>query len=196
MLKFEIENLDSVDEGFRDLYEENDGVFRLKVEGIDPADELKNALKKERESSKEAANKLRELEKLKADAENKALEEQGKYKELSERERQERLDTQQKLDELTRRIAEGKRDTLVRDLASTMTNDTTEQKIISRFALDYISIEGDEATFSKDIKEIESELSQFVSNKSNGSNDGGNNQGGGANKPMSFKERQKALVAE
>ena len=196
MLKFEVENLDSVDEGLRDLYEENNGVYRLKVEGIDPADELKNALKKERENSKDAAAKLKELELLKEGAEKLALEEQGKYKELSERERKEKLDTQAKLDELTRKIAESKRDALVRDLASSMTSDATEQKIISRFALDYINIEGDEATFSKDTQEIESELSQFVFNKSSGSNDGGNNGNGGNNKPLSFKERQAALNAQ
>ena len=196
MLKFEVENLDSVDEGLRDLYEENNGVFRLKVEGIDPADELKNALKKERESSKEAAAKLKELEAMKAETERQVLEEQGKYKELSERERKEKLETQSRLEELTRKIADGKRNAMVRDLASSMTSDATEQKIISRFALDYVKIEGDEATFSKDIKEIESELSQFVFNKSSGSNDGGNNKNGGATKPMTFKERQAALNAQ
>ena len=193
MLKFEVENLDSIDEGLRDLYEENNGVYRLKVEGIDPADELKSALKKERESSKEAANKLKELEAAKAETERQVLEEQGKYKELSERERKEKLETQSRLEELTRKIANSKRDAMVRDLASSMTSDATEQKIISRFALDFVTIEGDEAMFSKDVKEIESELSQFVFNKSSGSNDGGNNKNGGAVKPMTFKERQKAL---
>lgn len=196
MLKFEVENLDSVDEGFRDLYEENNGVFRLKVEGLDPADELKNALKKERENSKDAAAKLKELEALKAETERQVLEEQGKYKELSERERKEKLETQSRLEELTKKIAIGKRDAIVRDLASSMTSDATEQKIISRFALDFVTIEGDEATFSKDIKEIESELSQFVFNKSSGSNDGGNNGNGGASKPKTFKERQAELNAQ
>ena len=195
MLKFEVESLDSVEEGLQSLYEENNGVYRLKVEGIDPADELKNALKKERELSKDAASKLKELEALKEAAEKQAMEEQGKYKELSERERKEKLDTQAKLEELTMKIANSKRDAMVRDLAASMTSDATEQKIISRFALDYVSIEGDEATFSKDIKEIESELSQFVFNKAKGSNDGGNNNNGGANKPMTFKERQAALNA-
>jgi hypothetical protein len=185
MLKFEVDSLDSVDEGLRGLYVEHEGVFRLGVEGIDPADELKNALKKERELSKDAAGKLKELEALKEAAEKQAMEEQGKFKELSERERKEKLETQAKLDELTKKIANSKRDTLVRDLAAKMTSDATEQKIISRFALDFVSIEGDEATFSKDIKEIESELSQFVFNKSTGSNDGGNGGKGGQSLDLS-----------
>lgn len=196
MLKFEVENLDSVDEGFRDLYEENNGVFRLKVEGLDPADELKNALKKERENSKDAASKLKELEASKTEMEKQVLLEQSKYKELSELERKEKLETQGRLEELTKKIAIGKRDAIVRDLASSMTSDATEQKIISRFALDFVTIEGDEATFSKDLKEIESELSQFVFNKSSGSNDGGNNKNGGASKALTYKERQAALNAQ
>jgi hypothetical protein len=40
-LVFEVESLDGVDEGFKSLYQEHNGKYRLAVEGIDPADELK-----------------------------------------------------------------------------------------------------------------------------------------------------------
>ncbi len=41
MLKLEVDNLDAIDEPLRSLYEEKDGKFRLKVEGIPDADGLK-----------------------------------------------------------------------------------------------------------------------------------------------------------
>lgn len=41
MLKLEADNLDAIDEPLRSLYEEKDGKFRLKVEGIPDADGLK-----------------------------------------------------------------------------------------------------------------------------------------------------------
>lgn len=194
MLKFELESLDSIDEGLHGLYVEKDGVYRLQVEGIDPADELKSALKKERETAKEAEKRLKELETQKTEAEKLALEEQGKFKELSERERKEKLEFQQRFEELTRKIAEGKREKLVRDIASKLTTDATEQEIISKFALDYVSIEGDEAKFSKDIAEIEGELSRFVFNKSTGSGDNGNGDKSGSKPKLSFKDRQKQLL--
>ena len=43
-LKFEIDTLDGLDDGLKPLYEAKDGKYRLIVEGIDPADELKKAL--------------------------------------------------------------------------------------------------------------------------------------------------------
>lgn len=48
MLKLTVDSLDAVDEAIRPLYEERDGKFALKVEGIEPTDGLKSALQKER----------------------------------------------------------------------------------------------------------------------------------------------------
>jgi len=48
MLKLIVDSLDAVDEPLRELYEEKDGKFALKVEGIEPTDGLKSALQKER----------------------------------------------------------------------------------------------------------------------------------------------------
>ena len=193
MLKFELENLDGLDDSLKDFYTEHDGKYRLKVDGIDPADELKSALKKERESNKEAKTKLAELEKLRDEAENKAMEEQGKYKELSEKERKEKLEAQKRFDELQTKIAKGQRDLMVRDLATSMTTDPVEIEAITRFAVDYVEIEGEEVKFSKDEDSIKEELSRFVRSKASGTNDGGNRGGGGNQAPQTFKEKQAAL---
>jgi len=193
MLKFELENLDGLDDSLKDFYTEHDGKYRLKVDGIDPADELKSALKKERESNKEAKSKLAELEKLRDEAEKKAMEEQGKYKELSEKERQEKLEAQKRFDELQTKIAKGRRDIMIRDLAASMTTDPVEIEAITRFAVDYVEIEGEEVKFTKDEDSIKEELSRFVRSKASGTNDGGNKGGGGKTAPKTFKEKQAAL---
>lgn len=62
MLKFELDTLDGVDEAVAALYEQKGDKFRLKVEGIDPADELKEALRKEREDRKAAKERADALE--------------------------------------------------------------------------------------------------------------------------------------
>jgi len=62
MLKFELDTLEGVDETVAALYEQKGDKFRLKVEGIDPADELKEALRKEREDRKAAKERADALE--------------------------------------------------------------------------------------------------------------------------------------
>ena len=181
MLKFEVNNLDGIDESLHSFYEQSENGYRLKVEGIDPADEIKGALRKEREANKEAKAKLMELEKMRDEAERKALEEQGKYKELSERERNERLNAQKQFEELQKKVATTKSDLMIRQLAQTMTSDATEIDIISRFAKDFVEIQGEEAKFAKSEDELKAELSRFVRSKANDVNDKGNQGGGNAN---------------
>jgi hypothetical protein len=84
-LKFEVETLDGLDETVKPLYAKHGDKFRLAVEGIDPADELKKALAAERTEKKKAEQRARELE----EAANKATEaqkvQQGQFKELYEK---------------------------------------------------------------------------------------------------------------
>lgn len=197
MLKFEIESLDGLDASLHSFYDKTDTGYRLKVEGIDPADELKGALKKQREETKAYKDKLAELEKQREELERKELEAQNRYKEISEKDRQSKLEAEQKFLELQAKVAKANRDLMVRDLAQSMTTDSTEIDIISRFAKDYIVIEGEEVKFSKDEKAIKEELSRFVRNKAQGSDDKGNGgKGGGQTAPQTFKEKQKALFTK
>jgi len=191
-LKLMVENLEGIDAAFHSLYEKSDEGFRLSVDGLDDASGLKTALQKERESNKEAKNKLSELERLRDEAERKAMEENGRFKELSERERTDKLQAQSKYEELQKKVAEKTRDIMVRDLAQSMTSDAVELDIIVRFSADYVSIEGEEVKFSKPIEEIKTEMAKFVRSKANGTNDGGNTKGNGDTTPKTFKERQQA----
>lgn len=112
-LKFEVssEELDSLDEGYKGLYKEHgEGVYRLTVEGLDPADELKGALHKEREERKKAKERAEELElQIKAkeqeslEAQRKAAEEAGEHKQLYEIERKQR---QQIAEESDKKLSE------------------------------------------------------------------------------------------
>lgn len=54
MLKAVVDTLDSVPEGARSFYEQKDGKFALKVDGLEDVTGLKTALQKEREAAKEA----------------------------------------------------------------------------------------------------------------------------------------------
>lgn len=189
-LKLEIDSLDGLDASLHSQYVKTDTGYRLDVDGMEDTGGLKTALQKERESNKEAKQKLAELEKLRDDAEQKTLEEQGKYKELSERERNDKLQAQSKFEELQKKVAEKTRDIMVRDLAQSMTTDVVELDIIVRFSADYVTIEGEEVKFNKSIEEIKTEMARFVRSKANGSNDKGNNRDGGGSTPKTFKERQ------
>ena len=62
MLKLKVEDLNSVDEQYRELYEERDGTHHLKVDGIEDTGALKRAKDHERKARREAEEKLKELE--------------------------------------------------------------------------------------------------------------------------------------
>jgi len=100
MLKFMIEKLEDVEEQYRSFYEEKDGKFYLKVDGLPGAgdgdgdggsDAIRNKLKQLLDEKKKEADKRRELEdklaleKAKNEEDRiKLLEQQGKYKEAYE----------------------------------------------------------------------------------------------------------------
>lgn len=204
MLKFQLENLDGVDSSLHSFYEQTDTGYRLKVEGIDDGKELKNALQKEREIAKANEQKAKDLQKMIDDAQNATLAEQGKFKDLFEKTNAEKLETQKQLADLTRQVAERQGAIMVKEVSTSLTSDPVEQKIIEKFALDMIVIEGGEAKWSKTDAEIKAELSQFVRSKASGTGDKGNKGGDGKGEitasrsefdAMSHPDRAKFLKA-
>jgi hypothetical protein len=191
-LELNVDSLDGIDESLHGLYVKGDNGYTLDVTGVEDVTGLKNALKAERDGNKSAKQKLAELEAEKEEAEKAILLEQGKYKDLSDKEKADRLIAQKELGDLKTKIANQKRDAMVKDLALGMTTDKDEIDIISRFALDYTAVEGDEVTFNKSEDEVKAELSRFVKSKASGGGDGGNNRGNGDDVPKTFKEKQKA----
>lgn len=62
MLKLETDSLDSIDEPLRGLYEEKEGKFRLKVDGLPDVSGLKKKLDELMDESKAAKRKAKEIE--------------------------------------------------------------------------------------------------------------------------------------
>ena len=61
-LKVELESLDGVDENLRGLYEEQDGKYRLKLEGAEDTGALKRAKDHEKQARKQAEQQAKELQ--------------------------------------------------------------------------------------------------------------------------------------
>lgn len=62
MLKIKTESLDEIEEKFRDLYEQTDDGYQLKVEGVEDTGALKRAKDHEKQARKEAEQRLREAQ--------------------------------------------------------------------------------------------------------------------------------------
>jgi DNA-binding transcriptional MerR regulator len=102
-LKYELESLDDIDEGIRDLYTEKDGKFVLSVDGLpEPEDNsgLKSALEKERELRKKHEKQIKQWERVgktpdeiseliaaREESERKKAEEEGDFDKLLEQHR-------------------------------------------------------------------------------------------------------------
>lgn len=179
MLKYQLDTLDGVDSSLHSLYTQTEAGYTLNIEGLDDGKELKTALQKERENSKAAESKAKELQKLIDEAQSKTLAEQGKFKELFEKTNSEKLETQKQLSELTRKVAERQGAIMVKEISAQLTSDPIEQKIIERFATDYLEIEGDAAKWARPEAEIIEALKPFVRSKASGTGDKGNPRGEG-----------------
>jgi len=73
-LQVELEKLDDVDENLRALYAEQDGKYRLQVEGIEDTGALKRAKDHEKAARKDAEKRAKELQE-KAEASEQSIEE-------------------------------------------------------------------------------------------------------------------------
>lgn len=143
MLKFEVDSIDAVDENLRSLYSEHEGKYRLKVEGIDPADELKKALSNERSSSKEAKARLAELERQKQEDDERRLAEKQEFEKLWQSEKQAKSQTLAELETLKKSIADKQRNEAALQIASALTRDTKRAELLKKEALNYIQVSPD-----------------------------------------------------
>lgn len=140
-LKFEIgeEAYADLPEGIKDEYEQHGEGYRLKVDGIDPADELKEALRKEREERAEAKRKLQEYEERQSEAERKSLEERQEFEKLYKAESETKTKLEQELVELRRGIAEEKRNHAAMEAVSGLASDSMRSKMLYKEALQFVA---------------------------------------------------------
>jgi len=135
-LTFEIdkEAFEALEETQQGLYSEHGEVFRLDVEGIDPADELKGALQKEREIRKEAERKAKEAQRLIDEQKTKQLEQDEKWKELYEEQKN-------KNDELKNQNVSIQRDSAIDRIISGLTKDKNKANILKMTLAGNLTVE-------------------------------------------------------
>jgi septal ring factor EnvC (AmiA/AmiB activator) len=139
-LKFEIdaEAFEALDEGQQNLYSKYGEKYRLEVEGIDPADELKEALRKEREERAAAKSKLTEYEKQQQEAEEKRLAEKQEFEKLWKQEQEQRNKTTQELEELRHSIAQEKRKGEASKIANGLATETARAELLTKEAMGFV----------------------------------------------------------
>jgi tyrosyl-tRNA synthetase len=185
MLKFEIDSIDAVDESLRSFYTEHEGKYRLKVEGIDPADELKKALNSERSSSKEAKTRLAELERQKQEDDERRLAEKQEFEKLWQSEKQAKSQTLVELETLKKSIADKERNEAALRIAGSLTRDTKRAELLKKEALNYVQISPDGIVFADgmDDEKLKQKLIAdypflIDGNQSSGGNSKGSTSGG------------------
>ena len=142
-LQFEVKSLDDLDESIKALYVAHGDVFRLAVEGIDPADELKEALKKERALSSEAKTKAKALEDANKLAEEARATEKGEYKTLWERQQEETSGYKTQLETLKQTVAEKDKHLKVQSVIGALTKDEAKADALKGIVSNYISTDQD-----------------------------------------------------
>lgn len=206
-LQFEItaEQHADLDEAQQALYSQHGEGYRLDVEGIDPKDELKEALRKEREDRAEANRKLQEHETAAEQQERQRLEQQQEWEQLSKQERERAEKLQGQLDDLTRRDAERQREESAMGITGKLARDTARETLLRKEAKQFIhhtpegiKINGPdgEAWDEKQLGEYLRESYPFLvdGNQSSGGGATGSTGGGAANK--AFSEHTGAELSE
>jgi hypothetical protein len=181
MLKFEVDTLEGLDESLKGFYEQKGERFRLKVEGIDPADELKEALRKERDERKLAKEKLTEYENSAEIKERERLEKDQQWETIAKNEKERADKATRELGEERAQTSTEKRSNAALSLVSSLTRDTARAELLKREALQFIQhtaegvvISGPDGTMTAE------QLGKLLSDKYPFLVDGNQSSGGGA----------------
>ncbi len=180
-LQFEIDDLNGLDDSVKSLYVEHDGKYRLDVSGIDPADELKEALRKEREDNKASKQRAKELEEAKRLADENLAKKNGEYKTLFENESKRATDAESAYLELKKKNELKERESSALAIAGQLTSNAKRANVLKKEILPYVKYEdesikyefnGAETTPEKLVEAIKAEYDFLI--------DGPQSSGGGA----------------
>lgn len=191
-LAFEVESLEGVEDSAKALYIEKDGKFRLDLTGFDPADELKEALRKERELNKDEKQKRHDLEEAKRLDDLKRAQEKGEFKTLYESTIA-ALDNERATNsEFKKKIEQKELDTAALKVAGQLTKDTSRSGLLVKEILQYTKYNDGEIQYEIDGVVVDSKvLSDKITsdypflvdgNQSSGGGAGGGKGGGAASK--------------
>lgn len=140
-LKFEIDRDAHAElpEATQALYAPHGDKFRLQVEGIDPADELKEALRKEREQSAAAKAEARRMQAEREAAERDAQEKRGEFQQLYQAEQARAGELAAQLEQLRTDVANRAREAAARQVIGTLTTDPKRAALLMHQALPNIA---------------------------------------------------------
>lgn len=141
MLKFAISKDDhsALDDALKAFYEPHGEGFRLSVEGLDPADELKEALRKEREEKAAAKKRLKEIEDAQSEAGRLAAEQRGEFEKLYKQEQEAKGKYAAELEQLKNTIANKEREATAMSIVSTLTTDKARAELLRKEALQFVT---------------------------------------------------------
>lgn len=193
-LAFEIDSLDGLEEPIKSLYKPHGEKFRLDVSGIDPADELKGALQREREERKAAKARAEQLEREKAEAEEERLREKSEFKELYEREKSAAQKLREEWEAEKAATNKEKINSAAVKIGVALGDQESSIKLLTREAKDFITIENGQIKYEMGGIEVDEAavIKYLVENfgnicKPSGANGGGavGGKNGGAGKKLS-----------
>lgn len=148
---------------------------------VDDANELKEALRKEREEHKSAKQKAKELEDAKNAVEEERLLKQQEFEKLWNAEKASKEQTFKELTELKEKIANKEREALADKVIIGLTKDTGRAELLKRIGLDFIQATPDGIGIIIDgVMADEGKLSSYLTEKYPFLVDGHNSSGGGA----------------
>ena len=193
-LVFEIDTLDGLEESVKSLYKPHGEKFRLDVSGIDPADELKGALQREREERKAAKARAEQLEREKAEAEEERLREKSEFKELYEREKLSAQKLREEWEAEKAATNKEKINSAAVKIGVALGDQESSIKLLTREAKDFIAIENGQIKYEIGGIEVdEAAVTKYLIEnfgnicKSSGASGGGTtgSRNGGAGKKLS-----------
>lgn len=209
MLELELDSLDQLDESLKSLYEEKEGSFRLKVNGLDDAIAGKSALIKEREARKQANEKLaaneaeRQAEEAKRQAaEQESLKEKGEFQTLYNSEQEKTKTANERYETLLKTIANDKIDSTAVRIAASIGIDEPSQELLTEQARKFIVYEDNKPVYKiggvevdKDavIKTLTDKYPRLVKGSGAGGAGAQGNRGNGV--PVVGKAKQDAIQA-
>lgn len=190
-LDFEVDSLDSIPDNVRPLYKEHGGKFRLAVRGIDPADELKNALQRERDERKSAKARASELESELESIRTQSMEKNREFESLWKSEKAKATDWQTKFETLQKQTADKERMSVALGIARGITKDPVREELLIEKIMSATAYVDGQVQFSGEVGSTAEQVQKYFVTKYPFLADGLQSSGGGATGGTSAKAGEK-----
>jgi hypothetical protein len=204
MLKFMVDSIDGLDDSVKALYEQKDGKYQLKVEGLPDVAGLKAKVDELLDEKKAEAEKRRQAEEAAKLAKEEKAKKEGDYKSLYESYESKLSELQNQIKERDERAAKSEIERHAMALAADLA-EGPNQKILSRFIADRLRYEDGVKVTDKDGKLTISNLDQLkeefrtssdfaalvIGSKATGGGASGQHHGGAVKKFTEMNEQER-----